>query len=116
MNFSGFMDALKKKGADTDGIMERFLSDEALYADCFKEFMLDKNFEALGKAIEIQDYSQAFECAHALKGVAGNLGLLPLYHAIGNIVSALRTKEYDTLNALYQTVVWDYDAFSSLLS
>lgn len=115
MDCMNLMDALKEKGADIDGIMERFLRDEAFYANCFEEFMLDENFEALGKAILIQDYSHAFECAHALKGVAGNLGLLPLYRAVSEIVSAIRAKEYGALDALYQTVISERDSFSSLL-
>ncbi len=115
MNRANLMDALKAQGADIDGVMERFLRDEALYVDCFEEFMLDENFKALGKAIMVQDHSQAFEYAHALKGVAGNLGLLPLYRAASNIVSALRAKEYDTLDTLYQTVVAGRDLFASLL-
>lgn len=116
MNHINLMDALKAKGADIDGIMERFLRDEAFYADCFEEFMLDGNFETLGKAIAVQDYPQAFECAHALKGVAGNLGLLKLYCAVSDIVSALRAKEYGTLGALYQSVVLEHASFASLLS
>ncbi len=116
MDRMNLMAALKEKGADIDGIMERFLQDEAFYADCFEEFMLDENFEALGKAIALGYYPQAFECAHALKGVAGNLGLLPLYRAVNDMVSAIRASEYDALDRLYQIVVLEHDFFASLLS
>lgn len=109
------MDTLEKTGADIDGIMERFLGDEALYADCFKAFMQDDNFEALGKALATRNYRQAFECAHALKGVAGNLGLLPLYRIAGDLVDALRVKNYDGLELLYRDTMAHRAALAALL-
>ena len=108
------MDILRTQGADIEEIMERFLGDEEFYIDCFKEFMLDDHFEALGKALEDQNYDQAFDCAHALKGVAGNLGLLPLYQAVGDIVSSLRTKRFDDLEPLYWVLVFYRDSYSQL--
>ncbi|WMJ84211.1 Hpt domain-containing protein [Oscillospiraceae bacterium LTW-04] len=103
------MDILREQGADIDGIMERFLGDEAFYTDCFKEFMQDEKFVALGKAIEAKSYKQAYEYAHALKGVAGNLGLIPLYRPVSDIVNALRAEKYDNLENLYCNFVvcWD---------
>lgn len=116
MAHTGLMAALERKGADIDGIMARFLRDEALYADCLQEFVRDENFEALKTAIAIGDYPRAFECAHALKGVAGNLGLVPLYRAVGDITDALRAKRYDALDSLYPSVIFNRDAFLSVIS
>lgn len=109
------IEILKEQGADVEDILERFLGDEEFYTDCFREFMLDDNFEALGKAIEDQDYGHAFDCAHALKGVAGNLGLKPLYYAVSDIVSALRTQQFDDLGTLYWMVVFNHDSYLALL-
>lgn len=109
------MDTLGEHGADLDGIAERFLGDEAFYVECLIEFMQDQNFEALEKAIEIQNYTEAFEQAHALKGVAGNLGLMPLYRALSDVISALKAKEYDDLELLYQTISSYHALYSGLL-
>ena len=35
--------------------------------------------------------TSAFEAAHTLKGVTGNMGLTPLYDAVCTIVEPLRT-------------------------
>lgn len=110
------MDTLRVQGADIEGIMERFLGDEAFFVNCFKDFIQDQNFVELGKAIETQNYVRAYECAHALKGVAGNLGLIPLYYSVNEIVNALRAKKYDSLNELYQKMISDLASFSALLS
>ena len=37
--------------------------------------------------------TSAFEAAHTLKGVTGNMGLTPLYDAVCTIVEPLRTRE-----------------------
>ena len=37
--------------------------------------------------------TSAFEAAHTLKGVTGNMGLTPLYDAVCTIVEPLRTGE-----------------------
>lgn len=62
-------------------------------------------------ALESKDYSKAFDCAHTLKGVCGNLGLTPMYEIICRVVEALRTKqpelakqEYGPLPAALETV------------
>ena len=110
------MDRLWGQGAEIEGIMERFLGDEVFYVDCFKEFIQDQNFVELRKAIETQNYGRAYECAHALKGVAGNLGLIPLYCSASDIVYALRSKKYDSLKQLYQNMISDLGSFSALLS
>lgn len=113
---SCLMDILGEQGADIEGIMERFLGDEVFYADCFKEFMQDQNFVALGKAIETKNYALAYDCAHALKGLAGNLGLIPLYCAVNDIVNALRVQKYDNLKQLYRILLSYHGSFSVLLS
>lgn len=112
---NGLMGILREQGADIDGIMERFLGDETFYTGCFKEFMQDENFVELGKAIKAQNYRYAFECAHALKGVAGNLGLLPLYRAVSDIVDALRAEKYDSLENLYRDFISCRDIFIAVL-
>lgn len=90
------MEALLKKlqeyGADTKGAMERFLDDTELYEMCLVTFMKDEGFAGLEKALAEKAYDKAFDHAHTLKGVAGNLGLTPLFQAISDIVEPLRRK------------------------
>ena len=53
----------------------------------------DENLSKLGNALEQGDMTSAFEAAHTLKGVTGNMGLTPLYDAVCTIVEPLRTGE-----------------------
>lgn len=92
-------------GADMDAALERFVGDEELYADCFRLFLEDPSFPALDGAMARRDYAAAFDAAHALKGVSGNLGLTPLFNAVCALVEPLRRGEYGGLAELYQAVL-----------
>ncbi len=70
-----------------------------------KEFKNDPAFGELGVAIENKQYEHAFDQAHTLKGVAGNMGLTPLFTVICNIVEPLRAHQYSNLDALYAAVM-----------
>ncbi|MEF9920142.1 MAG: Hpt domain-containing protein [Erysipelotrichaceae bacterium] len=111
---SKLMKQLKNYGADIDGIMNRFLEDEALYESCFKTFLKDDSFVKLGEAIEELNYEQAFEYAHTLKGVSGNMGLIPLYDYVCRIVEELRAKEYETLESDYHEMMKQYKRLEEL--
>ena len=64
----------------------------------------DENMQKLGAALANRDYTAAFEAAHTLKGVVGNMGLTPLYEAVCVIVEPLRSRECrDDYAALYQS-------------
>lgn len=81
------------------------MDDEELYAECFAMFMEDPSFVQLGEALKRQDDAAAFDAAHTLKGVAGNLGLTPLFAAICAIVEPLRCGAHDGLDGLYAAVM-----------
>ncbi|MEF9961928.1 MAG: Hpt domain-containing protein [Erysipelotrichaceae bacterium] len=99
------MEQLKLYGADIEGTMNRFLNDEDLYISCFETFLKDEAFAKLGNAIQKNDFQSAFDYAHTLKGVAGNMGLTPMYQIISKMVEELRNKHYDSLNEDYQLIM-----------
>ena len=78
--------ALKAHGCDTAGALDRMMDDAAFYVECLRMFAVDEHFGKLAQAIAAGDADAAFKSAHALKGVAGNLGLGPLYLALCAIV------------------------------
>ena len=52
-----------------------------------------KQWRDLGaKWLHVVDLDAAFEAAHALKGVLGNLGLTPLYEPVAEMTECLRSK------------------------
>lgn len=81
---------LKTMGCDIDGAMDRFLNDEEFYFECYDKVMRDPCFGELKDALEQHHIKQAFDNAHTLKGVIGNLGLNPLFEKMTQIVEPLR--------------------------
>ncbi|MEG0289957.1 MAG: Hpt domain-containing protein [Erysipelotrichaceae bacterium] len=99
------MEQLKLYGADIEGTMNRFLNDVDLYISCFETFLKDEAFDKLGNAIQKNDYQSAFDYAHTLKGVVGNMGLTPMYQIISKMVEKLRNNQHDSLNEDYQLIM-----------
>lgn len=96
---------LKKWGCDIDGAMERFMEDEEFYISCLDLIVSDENFDKLGKALKDKNYTAAFDCAHALKGVVANMGLTPLYDTVVKIVEPLRSGQADKLLPSYKKLL-----------
>ncbi|NLW70282.1 MAG: Hpt domain-containing protein [Eubacteriaceae bacterium] len=76
---------------DVDGALRRFSGNEELYMTCLNAFLSDPTMAQLNAAISSSSWDDAFTAAHALKGLAGNMGFVPLYHATGELVILIRT-------------------------
>lgn len=88
-----FREIFEAYGADYEITMERFMGSEKMYLECLNMLFDDENMQNLEKALRSSNLQNAFEAAHTLKGVAGNMGLTHLYNAICTIVELLRKKE-----------------------
>lgn len=106
---SRLIEKLTEYGADITGILERFLEDEELYESCIETFYSDTGFNNLGIAILNKQYDAAFNYAHTLKGVTGNMGLTPLYNSIVVLVEALRNKDYSQVEMQYTDMMKEYN-------
>lgn len=84
------LDDLKKLGADTATGIARCVNDEGFYLKMVNMALQDTNFEQLKEAVESGDLPTAFERAHALKGVMGNVALTSLYEPIAAVTEELR--------------------------
>lgn len=67
-------------------------------------------------AINNGNYSAAFEHAHNLKGVSGNLGLIPLYGVVSDLVERLRSKQYDNVNRLLSLIFSELEKLRAIFS
>ena len=102
-------DIFKTYGMDYEITMKRFGGNEALYLRILEMLPKDGSVERLGIAIRDNDMETAFEAAHTLKGVVGNLGLTSLFAAVCAIVEPLRVREvYCDYGQLYATVQTEY--------
>ena len=86
------IDSLKAFGADTDDALARCMGNEAFYFKLIGKVLDDKNFEVLEQAIQAKDLDKAFEAAHSLKGVLGNLSLTPVYDPVNEMTELLRSR------------------------
>ena len=86
------IDALKQLGCDTDDGLSRCMGNEAFYFKLIGKVIDDKNFQALEDAVAAKDLDKAFDAAHSLKGVLGNLALTPVYQPVYEITELLRER------------------------
>ena len=86
------LDTLRACGADVEDGLNRCMGMEAMYLQLVEMGLKDRNFDRLIAAVEDDDRKAAFEAVHALKGVAGNLSLTPLYEAASEMTELLRSE------------------------
>ena len=84
------IEQLEKLGVDTKEGLERCLGDEGFYLSLVPKALERTHYEQLEAAIRSGDLSAAFECAHAVKGIVGNLSLTPLYEEVNKLTDLLR--------------------------
>ncbi|MBQ1302061.1 MAG: Hpt domain-containing protein [Firmicutes bacterium] len=108
------IDTLKTLGANTEEGLTRCMGQEAFYFRMIQMVLKDGNFDRLAQAVEKGDLGDAFEAAHALKGVTGNVSLTPLYEALSDITERLRVKEDADYPTLLKAVLEQRDAFAAL--
>ncbi len=87
------IDALKEYGANVDEGLSRCMNNEALFLKLVAIIPGEPNFNKLKESLESGNLDAAFESAHALKGVTGNLSLTPLYDPLVEITELLRARE-----------------------
>lgn len=86
------LEALKQFGADTDKGLAMCMGNEALYLRLVGSVPNEAGFEKLAQSIGSKDYDAAFDAAHALKGVLGNLSLTPMFEKASEITDLLRSR------------------------
>lgn len=100
-----FQTILESYGADYEDTMKRVMDSKERYIKFLGMLLADDNMDNLAKALDAGDLDAAFESAHTIKGVAGNMGLTPLYKAVADIVEPLRQRQKrDDYALMYQSV------------
>ena len=98
------VEKLREYGANIEEGLGRCMNNEGFYLRLVGMALQDKNFDALGKAIEAGDEAAAFEAAHALKGVLGNLALTPLFEPASALTEELRGRSGANYQAYYEKI------------
>lgn len=108
------LDALKEFGADTKEGLARCMNNEEFYLKMIRLGLADERFDTLGDALEAGDLDAAFEMAHALKGVLGNLALTPIYTPVSEMTELLRAKTDADYMTIYSEVKQQRDKLLSM--
>ncbi len=100
------LDELKNQGCNVDEGLKRCMNNEAFYLKMADMFFADgSKLEALGDALNANDLDEAFEQAHALKGVCANLALTPLEAKISEITELLRAHTQMDYTDMYKEIM-----------
>ncbi|SCY44846.1 Hpt domain-containing protein [Lachnospiraceae bacterium XBB2008] len=109
------LDELRGLGVSVDEGLGRCMNNEDFYLKMIGKFLSDDKIDALGKALNEGDLDQAFELAHALKGVTSNLALAPLESKLSEITDLLRNRTQTDYSDIYESIVYNRDKLALLL-
>lgn len=101
-----FRRQLEESGADVEATLKRFMGNDTIYIKFLGKFTNDPNYANLGMNIESENFEEAYKCAHALKGVVGNLGLTPIFETVSTLVEELRNKANADVDAARAKEEW----------
>lgn len=79
-----------KKYIDLDEALTRVRGNKTIYRKMLGLFLQSKELDALEESLGRQDYPQAADLAHAIKGMTGNLSLTALFEASTKLMQELR--------------------------
>lgn len=108
------LEALNEFGADTQKGLAMCMGNEALYLRLVGSVPQEQKFSDLIGALEKKDYDAAFDAAHALKGVLGNLSLTPLFEKTSEITEHLRSRTDMDYSGLIKELSDEMNALAKL--
>ena len=85
------LDKLRAMGVDVDDGLKRLMGNEKLYKRLLGSFVKMIRTQAVDPDFDENEYTEAIEKAHSIKGTAGNFSLTPIYEAYTEILNLLRT-------------------------
>ena len=86
------LEQLRAWGADVDEALPRCLNNEGFYLKLVGKAVEEPAFDLLRGAVESGNLGAAFDQAHALKGVTGNLALTPIDKPLREMTEYLRAR------------------------
>lgn len=109
------LEGLKNLGVNTDEGLERCLDDEEFYLSLVEVAPEEEELNKLDSELKNGNIQSAFEVAHALKGVYGNMALTPLYKPMVQLTEILRNNSTDNSDILMKEIKENFAKLSALL-
>jgi len=98
------LNVLEDYGVNVKDGLNRCMNNEAFYLKMMKMALGNDYFNTLEEILAKNDLPGAFEAAHALKGVVGNLSITSLYEPLSELTEKLRAGEKADYVALYAPI------------
>lgn len=111
MNITG----LKAAGIHYEEGLKRFANKPELYQKYLMKFFDDPTFAQLGSQLGEKNYPEAFQSAHTLKGMSGNLSMTDFYRSVCLLVEALRNGKTENIDEMYQDLCLIYDRLKGVI-
>ena len=112
---SVMLQKLGDAGADIGQTLQRFMNNEGIYVKFLGKFLDDPSFKGLEESMDRKDYEEALKQAHTLKGVAGNLGLTPIFKAAEIMVAKFRGNDLDGIDDEFDKLKTDYADLTAII-
>ncbi len=103
-------------GLDYKEMIEKFMDSEAMFLKFYKKFFssADSVVDELRTAVEADDYQGMENRAHALKGMAGNIGINAVFAPAKKIVDDMRAQNYDDYKADFDKLQQAYSTAKAI--
>ena len=108
------VEKLRSIGISPEDGLGRCLNNEEFYLSLVKMIPGDEGFSKLEEALGKRDLDAAFEAAHALKGVLGNLSLNTIYDPVVEITELLRARTDTDYSDLMADILAKRDRLKAL--
>ena len=109
------LEKLRAYGANVDEGLARCMNNESFYLRMVRMALDDGSFGRLEQAVQARDKKAAFEAAHAMKGVMGNLSLTPLFRPVSEMTERLRAGEDADYQSDLDQILSEREKLRSLL-
>lgn len=107
---------LSQHETDIEEAINRFSGNKDLYQICLMDFVQDTTMLTFENAVKRDAWDEAFTAVHALKGLAGNMGFIPLFHTSAKIVILLREGRLHELPEAHTQLKQEYDEIVSVIN
>lgn len=103
--------ALASCGIDLKDAMNRFVNNENLYEEMIIHFF-ESSTELIDikSCLESKDYVNAYHYAHSLKGVSGNLSIMPVYILSAKLSDLLKNNHYSRIRPVFKELCKNYQS------
>jgi HPt (histidine-containing phosphotransfer) domain-containing protein len=111
-----YLSYLRNADVDVEGVSNRFSGDMDFYEHLLNLFIHDDTMKNIEEDVRCEKWDEAFTEAHALKGLAGNLGFTALFQSISELVIIIRSGRLNELSASLENVKSCYDQIIKVIN